>query len=71
MFRNRERMPFRCRAIDFPAPEGTFPGEECLLGKVPFPQEQGTTVSCVIFSLANNQATGQDGRSESASLPGR
>ena len=64
-------MPSRFRAIDFPVSEGTFPGEECLLGKVPFPQEQGTTASCVIFSLANNQATGQDGQSESTSLPGR
>lgn len=71
MFRNRGTDAFPVPGNRFPAPEGTFPGEECLLGKVPFPQEQGTTVSCVIFSLANNQATGQDGRSESASLPGR
>lgn len=63
---------FRNRGTDaFPVPGNRSPGEECLLGKVPFPQEQGTTASCVIFSLANNQATGQDGQSESASLPGR
>lgn len=71
MFRNRGTDAFPVPGNRSPVPEGTFPGEECLLGKVPFPQEQGTTVSCVIFSLANNQATGQDGRSESASLPGR
>ena len=71
MFRNRGTDAFPVPSNRFPGIGRDVPGEECLLGKVPFPQEQGTTVSCVIFSLANNQVTGQDGQSESASLPGR